>query len=72
MLCTTAYVSITQVHRVSCAANRFFSLAMMPADQSAYITSVWAFMTAKWTLMLFLFAQKAKRVVQEYLPINGF
>jgi len=37
---------------------------MMPADTSAVITSVWAGMTAKWAMFLWLFARRSVRQIR--------
>jgi len=34
---------------------------MMPVETSAVVTSVWAFMTAKWAIFLWLFARRGVR-----------
>lgn len=42
----------------------YYHIPMMPADTSAVITSVWAGMTAKWAMFLWLFARRCVRQIR--------
>lgn len=35
----------------------YYKIPMVPVDNSAIVTSVWVFMTAKWTFLIWLFAR---------------
>lgn len=51
--CTCIRVIASQLLTPVC-----FLAAMMPVETSAVVTSVWAGMTAKWALFLWLFARR--------------
>ena len=44
--------------------------AIMPVDKSAIVTSVWVFMTAKWTMMLFFFARRGIHDIETTVLVN--
>jgi len=42
----------------------------MPVDKSCYVTSVWVFMTFKWTMMIWLYSKAGKKFDDQYATLN--